>query len=108
MEKSPHIELVKIEQRTLNAEAVLRLMGRCEPLVSRTSTVIILDLTNVRFMDSLAVSGIICLAKKLDNSSRLILVVLSRYARSVADATHLEDVVEIYATAEQAVSQTAA
>ncbi|MCG5054376.1 MAG: STAS domain-containing protein [Myxococcales bacterium] len=101
-------QIVKVEDRELNAAVALKLLSRCEPLVTAPNTVVIVDLGNVRFIDSLAVSCLVRLAKKLTDSSRLFLVGLSRYARTVANVTHLDEVVEICETTEQAVSRAAA
>ncbi|HVZ72975.1 MAG TPA: STAS domain-containing protein [Polyangia bacterium] len=89
------VQIIEVKDRELSGPGAMRLLQEWDSLLRLAPRLTIVDLSRVRFIDSLAVSCLLRLARQATGRSRLVLVGLSRYARTVAEVTHLDEIVEI-------------
>lgn len=95
---------ITIDVESFDAVAARALLSRVEVAFAEGARAVVLDLTQVKQIDSLGVSALATLAKRAPSGVRVVLAGLSPYVKTVARVTHLHELFAIYATPEAALS----
>jgi anti-sigma B factor antagonist len=88
----------------LDVQSVPELRARLAEAVDGGKTRIVVDLADVSFIDSLSLSALVGARRKLGDSGRLAVVAAHEYVRLILQATGLEQVLDVFATREEAVA----
>lgn len=96
------IDVVKVEARKLDSSAAAPLRTKMTEAWETGATVVVLDLSDVVYIDSLGISALISAQRRRPAGSRIVLCSLCDYVRDVLEVTQIIRVFDIYATAEAA------
>jgi anti-sigma B factor antagonist len=88
----------------LDVQSVPELRARLAEALDAGSTRVVIDLAEVSFIDSLSLSALVGAQRKLGDSGRLAVVAVHEYVRLILQATGLEQVLDVFATREEAVA----
>jgi anti-sigma B factor antagonist len=86
----------------LDVDIVPELRARLAEALETGGGRIVVELSDVTFIDSLSLSAVIGARRKLDPPGRLAVVAVSDYIRLILEATGLEQVLDVFATREAA------
>ena len=88
----------------LDVQSVPELRTRLNEAIDSGKTRIVADLAEVSFIDSLSLSALVSAHRKLGDSGRLAIVAVHDYVLLILQATGLEQVLDVFATREEAVA----
>jgi anti-sigma B factor antagonist len=88
----------------LDVQSVPELRTRLNEAIDSGKTRIVADLAEVSFIDSLSLSALVGAHRKLGDSGRLAIVAVHEYVLLILQATGLEQVLDVFATREEAVA----
>jgi anti-sigma B factor antagonist len=86
----------------LDVQALPELRARLAEAVDAGKTRIVVDLAEVSFIDSLSLSALVGTHRKLGDSGHLALVAVHEYVKLILQASGLEQVLDVFATREEA------
>jgi anti-sigma B factor antagonist len=86
----------------LDVNVVADLRARLAEALATGGGRVVVDLTDVTFIDSLSLSAIIGARRKLEPPGRLAVVAVHDYIRLILEATGLEQILDVFATREAA------
>jgi anti-sigma B factor antagonist len=86
----------------LDIDVVPELRARLAEALETGGGRVVVDLSEVTFIDSLSLSAIIGARRKLEPPGRLAVVAVHDYIRLILEATGLEQVLDVFATREAA------
>jgi anti-sigma B factor antagonist len=88
----------------LDVQSVPELRARLAEALDAGSNRVVVDLAEVSFIDSLSLSALVGARRKLGDSGRIAIVAVHEYVRLILQATGLEQVLDVFATREEAVA----
>jgi anti-sigma B factor antagonist len=88
----------------LDVQSVPELRARLAEAIDAGKTRVVVDLAEVSFIDSLSLSALVAAQRKVGDSGRLGVVAVHEYVRLILQATGLEQVLDVFATREEAVA----
>ena len=88
----------------LDVQSVPELRERLADAIDAGNTRIVIDLTDVSFIDSLSLSALVGARRKLGDDGRLAIVAVHEYVLLILQATGLEQVMDVFATRDEAVA----
>ena len=88
----------------LDVQSVPELRAQLAAALDAGSTRVVIDLAEVSFIDSLSLSALVGARRKLGDSGRLAVVAVHEYVLLILQATGLEQVLDVFATREEAVA----
>lgn len=88
----------------LDVQSVPELRSQLAAALDAGNTRVVIDLAEVSFIDSLSLSALVGARRKLGDSGRLAVVAVHEYVRLILQATGLEQVLDVFATREEAVA----
>jgi anti-sigma B factor antagonist len=94
-------EVVKLDARKLDSSSSSALRDAVTS-AWRNASVIVLDLSNVIYIDSLGISALISEQRRRPNGGKIVLCSLTDYVQDVLEVTQLIRVFDIYADVEAA------
>jgi len=103
-EMSGNMQILTVEESRIDAAAAIQFKDRMRDLTNETDTPVVLDLSNVDFVDSSGLGAIVATKKFLGTERPLHLAGLTPIVAKVFALTRMEKVFQIYASAEQAIS----
>jgi anti-sigma B factor antagonist len=86
----------------LDVQSVPELRARLAEAIDAGNKRIVMDLAEVSFIDSLSLSALVGARRKLGDDGRLAIVAVHEYVRLILQATGLEQVLDVFATREEA------
>lgn len=101
-ETSGDLQILKVEEKRIDAVAAIQFKDKVRELTSDQSTAVVLDLSNVDFIDSSGLGAIVASMKQLGTNRPLHLAGLTPIVSKVFALTRMERVFKIFATAEEA------
>jgi anti-anti-sigma factor len=93
-----------VAQGELDVQSVPELRARLAEAVDSGKNRVVVDLAEVSFIDSLSLSALVGARRKLGDEGRLAVVAVHEYVRLILQATGLEQVLDVFATREEAVA----
>jgi anti-anti-sigma factor len=93
---------VVIAESLLDADATRTFWRAMEAAFAAGARAVVIDLSRVTFLDSLAISTLVASTRSAPLDTRIALAGLSSYAQKVARVTHLHELFAIYPTKESA------
>ena len=96
------IEVVKLGSRKLDSSAAASLRTKMEAAWESGATIVVLDLIDTVYIDSLGISALISAQRRRPTGNRIVLCSLCDYVRDVLEVTQIIRVFDIYASAEAA------
>jgi anti-sigma B factor antagonist len=93
-----------VAQGELDVQSVPELRARLAEAVDSGKNRVVVDLAEVSFIDSLSLSALVGARRKLGDGGRLAVVAVHEYVRLILQATGLEQVLDVFATREEAVA----
>ena len=88
----------------LDVQSVPELRARLAEVLDAGQTRVVVDLADVSFIDSLSLSALVGAHRKLGDSGRLAVVAAHQYVLLILQATGLEQVLDVFATRDEAVA----
>ena len=88
----------------LDVQSVPELRAQLAEALDGGNTRVVIDLAEVSFIDSLSLSALVGARRKLGDSGRIAIVAVHEYVRLILQATGLEQVLDVFATREEAVA----
>jgi anti-sigma B factor antagonist len=88
----------------LDVQSVPELRARLAEALDAGQTRVVVDLAEVSFIDSLSLSALVGAGRKLGDDGRLAVVAVHQYVRLILQATGLEQVLNVFATRDEAVA----
>jgi anti-sigma B factor antagonist len=88
----------------LDIQSVPELRARLAEVLDAGQTRVVVDLAEVSFIDSLSLSALVGAQRKLGDTGRLAVVAVHEYVRLILQATGLEQVLDVFATRDEAVA----
>jgi anti-sigma B factor antagonist len=88
----------------LDVQSVPELRARIAEVLDAGQTRIVVDLAEVSFIDSLSLSALVGASRKLGDDGRMAIVAVHEYVRLILQATGLEQVLDVFATRDEAVA----
>jgi len=98
-------QVLVVEENRIDAAAAIAFKDTMKELTSDGTTAVVLDLTQVDFVDSSGLGAIVAAKKFLGSERPLHLAGLSPIVAKVFSLTRMERVFEIYPTAQDAVTR---
>lgn len=98
------VRRVPVTPPSLDPGAARKLLAETQEAFAAGARVVLLDLANVTFIDSLGVSALVAASRRAPPGTRVVLCSLGPYAQTVARVTHLHELFAIYATADAALA----
>jgi len=87
----------------LDVQSVPELRARLAEVLDSGQKRIVVDLAEVSFIDSLSLSALVGAGRKLGDDGRMAIVAVHEYVRLILQATGLEQVLDVFATRDEAV-----
>jgi len=88
----------------LDGSTAVALLAQAKAAFERGARVLVLDLSRVVFIDSLGVAAIAAIADHAPEGASVRIASLGAHASVVTRVTHLDEVVEVYATVQAALA----
>jgi anti-sigma B factor antagonist len=88
----------------LDVQSVPELRERLAEAIDGGATRVVVDLSDVSFIDSLSLSALVGARRKLGDEGRLAIVAVHEYVLLILQATGLEQVMDVFHTRDEAVA----
>ena len=88
----------------LDVQSVPELRERLAEAIDGGTKRIVVDLADVSFIDSLSLSALVGVRRKLGDDGRIAIVAVHEYVRLILQATGLEQVLDVFDTRDAAVA----
>ena len=88
----------------LDVQSVPELRARLNEAIDSGTTRIVVDLAEVSFIDSLSLSALVAAHRRMGDDGRLAVVAAHEYVRLILQASGLEQVLDVFATRDEAVA----
>ena len=102
-EASNALQILKVEEKRIDAVAAIQFKDKVRELTAEHETAVVLDLSNVDFIDSSGLGAIVAAMKQLGSDRPLHLAGLTPIVSKVFALTRMERVFKIFDSAENAV-----
>lgn len=89
------IEHVRVTTKRLDARALLELLGQIDAAIAADASAIVLDLSEVEYVDSLGISALVDIKRRC-HPRVVVLAGLSGFVATVARATHLAEIFDLF------------
>jgi anti-sigma B factor antagonist len=93
-----------IESHRLESQTARQLVRDAEAAFRAGARNLVIDLAGVSFMDSLGISALVALLRRVPPGGRVALAALTPYALTLVRLTHLHDCFEIFADCDAAMA----
>ena len=94
--------VVQLLPRRVDAKAARGLLQWARDEYARGATRVVLDLSQVEFIDSLGIATLCAIARVAPDRGALALAALSPYATTIARVTHLHEVLSVFVSVDAA------
>lgn len=98
------IKVVKVPTRRLDATAASTLRGLIEGAFVQGATVLVLDMSEVAYIDSLGLSVLVVEHRRRPEGTRIVLAGMNEYVREVCEITQMYRLFDVYETASAALA----
>jgi anti-sigma B factor antagonist len=88
----------------LDVQSVPELRARLAEAIDGGKNRVVVDMAEVSFIDSVSLSALVGAQRKLGDDGRLAIVAVHEYVRLILQATGLEQVLNVFATRDEAVA----
>lgn len=102
------LQILKVEEARIDAVAAIQFKDKVRELTADHETAVVLDLSNVDFIDSSGLGAIVAAMKQLGTDRPLHLAGLTPIVSKVFALTRMERVFKIYADADEALQSSEA
>ena len=102
------LQILKVEEARIDAVAAIQFKDKVRELTADHDTAVVLDLSNVDFIDSSGLGAIVAAMKQLGTDRPLHLAGLTPIVSKVFALTRMERVFKIYADADEALQSSEA
>lgn len=101
-ETSSDLQILRVEEKRIDAVAAIQFKDKVRELTAKHDTAVVLDLSNVDFIDSSGLGAIVAAMKQLGTNRPLHLAGLTPIVSKVFALTRMERVFKIFRDAEDA------
>ncbi len=102
------VEVVRIRMRRLDGSTCLTIRPQLSAAWNRGASTVVIDMSNVVFLDSLGISALIAEQRRKPRGTRIVVSSLNEFVRDVFEVTQLFQIFDVYSSSEAAVSTLAA
>jgi anti-sigma B factor antagonist len=107
-EAAGKVEVIRIRTRRLDGGTCLQIRPLLSAAWKRGARTVVIDLSDVVFIDSLGISALISEQRRRPEGARIVVSSLGDFVRDVFEVTQLFQIFDVFASAEAAVASLAA